>query len=322
MKSVTVVIPTYNEEENLPEMVKALFKIFEGKPYKFRVLVIDNASTDGTQMVLRDMALADKRVQAIFNLRNFGHVRSPYYGLLQAHSDAAIYMAADFQDPPELIAAFLEHWEEGADVVMAQRQETEEVGLIRPLRSFFYWLLDQISETEIVRNATGFGLYSRDVLDDARSVGDHYPFFRGLIGELGYRPKIVSFVQPVRKKGISKNRLYSLYDVAMLAFTKHSVLPLRLAMLFSFCATILSIIVAAFYLFLKLTDWYGFSGGVTPLIILMTFLFGVQFFVLGMIGEYLITIYRLVRKEPIVNERLRLNLDERSYSTKQETKSD
>jgi glycosyltransferase involved in cell wall biosynthesis len=237
MKKISLVSGCYNEVDNLEELFAQASAVLQKFPeYEFEYIFIDNASTDGTQDLLRRMAKADKRIKVILNTRNFGHIRSPYYGLMQAYGDAAIYLASDLQDPPEIIEKFIVEWQKGAKIVLAIKNETEEALLFSTLRRLYYELVFRMANVEMIRNATGFGLYDRVVMDAIRKIQDPYPYFRGLICELGYPIARIPFFQPLRKRGITKANFYILYDMAMLGITEHSKVPLRLATMLGFAA--------------------------------------------------------------------------------------
>lgn len=308
MKKITVLTPCYNEEENVESLhaqVKAVFATL-GK-YEFEHVFIDNASADGTVSVLRRMASQEPSVKVIVNTRNFGHIRSPFYGLLQTSGDATILMAADHQDPPELIVDFVRHWENGFKVVMGVKPASEESAAFFAVRKLYYDFVARISDVRLVKNATGFGLYDRVVIEQLRNVEDPYPYFRGLICELGYEVAQVPFKQPLRKRGITSNNFYTLYDIAMLGITNHSKVPLRLATMLGFASAIFSFLVAFGYFVAKLLFWNEFQLGIAPLVIGLFLFSSVQLFFIGMIGEYIGSIHTQVLKRPLVIEKERIN---------------
>ena len=275
--------------------------------YDFEYLFIDNASTDGTVNKLRTLAGRDPRVRVIVNTRNFGHIRSPYWGLMQTRGDVTVYLASDLQAPPEMIPEFISAWEQGYKIVLAVKPMSRTNPLIHGLRKLYYRMLDGISEVPIVKDATGFGLYDRLVLDHLRQIHDPYPFLRGLICELGYPIKTIPFDQPRRQRGISKNNFYTLYDLAMLGVVSHSVVPIRLAAIAGFLTGLLSILVALVFLVLKLALWDRFHIGIAPILIGMFFMFGVVMLFIGILGEYIASIHTYVRNRPVVIERERIN---------------
>jgi glycosyltransferase involved in cell wall biosynthesis len=282
----------------------------EQKFYDYEHIFIDNASTDGTVSILRRLAKEDKHVKVIINTRNFGHIRSPYYGLLQCNADAVIILASDLQDPPTLIPQFIKKWEEGYKVVMGVKATSKETPIFYSIRTLYYRLLQVVAETELVEHATGFGLYDQEVIRTLRLLQDPYPYFRGLMAELGYERATIAYDQPKRVSGITKNNFYTLYDMAMLGFTNHSRLPLRLAAMIGFLSSLVSFLVGMVYLIYKLIDWQNFSLGLAPVILGLFFLGSVQLFFLGIVGEYIGAIYIQVLKRPLVIEKERINFDQ------------
>ena len=312
---LSIVTPCYNEEENIPELyTRICAAISHFTQYDFEIIAIDNASTDNTVSVLKALALKDKRLKIIVNTRNFGHIRSPYWGIMQSSGAATIYLASDLQDPPEHIPQFIERWEKGWKVVLATKPVSQTNALMHSLRRMYYHLLDGISEVPIVKDSTGFGLYDRVVLDHFRQINDPYPYMRGLVCELGYPIATIEFNQPRRGRGLSKNNFYTLYDIAMLGIVSHSILPLRIAGMIGFGLASLSFLVSVFYLVYKLINWNSFPLGMAPLVILSTFLFGMLFVFLGIVGEYIGSIHMYLKNRPIVVEKERINFDNNSVS--------
>ena len=307
---ISVVTPTYNEEENVEEVYRQVKEVFAGLGgYAYEHIFIDNASRDRTVPILKEIARTDKRVKIIVNNRNFGHIRSPYYGILQARGDAVITMAADLQDPPALIRDFLAKWEEGFKVVMGVKAKSEESRIFFAIRKLYYNLIGRLSEIELVKNYTGFGLYDREVIETLRSINDQNPYFRGLIADLGYENAKIEFVQPVRKRGITKNNFYTLYDLAMLGITNHSKIPLRIATMTGFTCAAISLVVALVYLAYKIVFWQNFAVGIAPISIGLFFIASVQLFFLGIVGEYIGSIHTQVLNRPLVVEKERINFD-------------
>jgi len=309
MKKISIVTACYNEEENVEALYIAVKKIMNQKlsSYKYEHLFIDNCSTDRTAEFLRKIAASDKNVKVIINSRNFGHVRSPVHALLQAEGDAVISLVADFQDPPELIVDMVKKWESGFDTVLMVKSNSKESKVLFKLRTWYYNLLSKLSEVKIYKNFTGFGLYSKKVMNEIRKIQDPYPFFRGIIAEVGYKVASIEYVQPVREKGFSKNRFYSLYDMAILGIICNSKIPLRLAVFCGAIFSILSALIGFGYFIAKLMFWNQIHLGIAPLIIITSFMFSVLLFFIGVIGEYIGAIYTQVLNRPLVHESERIN---------------
>jgi polyisoprenyl-phosphate glycosyltransferase len=308
---LTVFTPCYNEEANVAEVYRRVRAVMDTLPeYGYEHLFIDNASSDHTVDILRDLAAQDRNVKVIVNTRNFGHIRSPYYGFLQASGDAVVGCVADLQDPPELIPKFLEKWEEGFKVVIGVKAGSGESKLMYRIRHTYYRFVGRLSEVELVDDFTGFGLYDREVVECFRSTEEQYPYFRGLVCDFGYERAVIEYVQPARWRGRTHNSLYSLYDSAMLGITNHSKLPLRIATMTGFALSIISLIVAFTYLVVKLAFWDTFSLGLAPLLIGIYFFGAVQLFFVGVLGEYIGSIHTQVHKRPLVVEKERINFDD------------
>ena len=310
-KKISIISSAYNEQDNVEELyqrVKAVMAPYADK-YDYEQLVLDNASTDNTLTKLRRIAARDKNFKVIVNARNFGHIRSPYYGILQCHGDAVIYLASDLQDPPELLAQFIEKWEQGYLVVLGQKQQTKESPLFFLVRKTYYWLLNLVNDSgaQLPANCTGFGLFDQQVITQLRQLQDPYPYLRGLVCELGYPKALVPFTQPTRKRGLTKNNFYTLYDNAMIGFTNHSKVPLRLAALGGVLLGLISLLLAFIYLVLKLLFWNSFPMGTAPLLLAVLFFASVQLFFLGILGEYIGAILTQVLKRPLVIEKERIN---------------
>lgn len=306
---LSIVTPCYNEQDNIEALylrVKAAIAPLTER-YEFEIIVIDNHSTDATPDKLRTLAAADPSVKVIFNTRNFGHIRSPYYGILQSSGVATIYLASDLQDPPEMISEFVQWWESGYKLVMATKPVSQGPRLMHKLRRSYYRMLDGISDITLVPDSTGFGLYDHVVLDELRRIGDPYPFLRGLICELGWEVKTIQFNQPRRVRGVSKNNFYTLYDIAMLGIISHSKLPIRIAAFLGFALGAVSVLMALVFLALKLLFWDSFPMGMAPIMIGMFFMFGVMMLFIGILGEYIGSIHTYVQQRPVVVERERLN---------------
>lgn len=308
MRTISIVTPCYNEEENVEKLYEAVKSVFLALPqFNYEHIFIDNASIDNTFGILKKIAKKDKHVKLILNVRNFGAIRSPYYGLLQAGGDAMILLVADFQDPVYLIPEFLKKWEEGFKIVIGTKPRSKENFIFFHLRSLFYNIISKISETKLIKNFTGFGLYDKEFIDVLRNLNETYPYFRGLISDLGYERYEFTFEQPVRERGKSNVRFYALYDLAMLGFVNHSKIPIRLASFSGFILSLLSFLVALVYLIYKLMYWDRFELGVSPVIIGIFFIGGIQLLFLGIIGEYVGSIFTEIKKKPLVIEKERVN---------------
>jgi dolichol-phosphate mannosyltransferase len=307
-KLITIVTPCFNEAENVDELYRRISTSISAiDEYDFEILFIDNASTDETVELLRKLISQDPRIRVIVNTRNFGQVRSPYWGVMQSRGAATIYMASDLQDPPEFIPSFIKEWELGWKVVLAVKPVSKTNSVFNFLRKIYYRVLTKISDVEMIKDATGFGIYDSIVLDHIRKIKDPYPYFRGLVCELGYPIKTIPFEQPRRARGISKNNILSLYDVAILGIISHSIAPIRAAGILGLIMGFLSLFVALIYIILKLIFWQEFPLGIAPLIIGFFFMFGLLFIFIGLLGEYIGSIHTYVRNRPIVVEKERIN---------------
>jgi glycosyltransferase involved in cell wall biosynthesis len=310
---VGIVLPCYNEEGNVDELYERLTKVFEGLPqYTYELLFIDNASTDGTVAKVKALIERDPRVKLIVNARNFGHIRSPFHGLFESAGDCIIGMCTDLQDPPELIPQFLEHWDRGASMVLGKKRTSQESPAFFALRGLYYKLARAMADVPLLEHVTGFGLYDRRVIEIMRSFDDPYPYGRGMIAEIGLPYVTIPYDQPLRKRGITKNNFYSLFDLALLGITSHSKAPLRLATIAGFILSGLSLLVALGFLLLKLTFWYALPAGYAPVVIGVFFLGSVQIFLIGLLGEYIGAVLTQVRKRPLVVERERIGTPDHS----------
>ncbi|HIA37750.1 MAG TPA: glycosyltransferase, partial [Flavobacteriales bacterium] len=285
--------------------VKDVFTHLE--KYNYEHIFIDNSSTDSTEGILRKLASNDENVKVILNTRNFGHIRSPYYAMLQARGDAVISVVSDLQDPPHLIKDFLRKWEDGYKVVVGLKKKSREFFIKFRLRQLYYKILDRLSETKMINDFTGFGLYDRKVIDALQELNDPYPFFRGLVAELGFEYAQIEYDQPIREKGSSKNNLYTLYDMAILGIVNHSKVPLRMATMLGFFLSALSFLVSVFYFTYKIYYWESFEVGIAPVVIGLFFFASVQLLFIGVLGEYVGLIYTQVLQRPLVIEKERIN---------------
>ena len=303
MKHISIMTACYNEEENIAEVYTQVKEVFAKLPnYRYEHVFIDNASEDTTVEILRGIAANDPNVKVIVNARNFGHIRSPFHGIMQCSGDAVISIVADLQDPPEMIVDFIQKWEEGYKVVIAVKEQSYEAQWMFKLREAYYNLLHKLSEVEIFKGFTGFGLYDKKIIDFMREFDDPYPFFRGLIAEIGFKAAKIPYTQPARPRGISKNNFYTLYDMGILGIINNSKVPLRIATFLGFLLSFVSFITAIVYTLVKLFNWDSMPLGIAPLIIGGAFMFGIVLFFLGIIGEYIGAIYTQVLKRPRVFE--------------------
>ena len=309
-KKVSIMIPCYNEEENIEAITSAVRDQMEQlSQYDWEIVVIDNCSKDNTRPLIREICAKDRRIKAIFNVKNFGQFNSPYYGLTQCTGDCAISICADFQDPVELIPTFLKYWEEGYQIVYGVKSSSRESRLMYGLRSIYYKLIKKYSNVEQIEHFTGFGLYDKSFLDVLRNLKDPTPFIRGIVAELGGKRKAVEYEQPKRRAGKTHNNWYTLYDAAMLSFTSYTKIGLRLATFLGLVVAFISLLVALVYLILKLCNWYNFDAGQAPVLIGMFFLGAVQLIFLGVIGEYILSMNQRIMNRPLVVEQERINFD-------------
>ena len=309
-KHISVITPCYNEEGNVEKLINTIEEVFSKIPeYTYEHLFIDNDSSDNTVPILKKIASTKKNIKIIVNVRNFGQIKSPFHGLLQCYGDAVIYIVADFQDPPQLIFDFLKKWEEGFKIVIGIKSKSKENFLMFRVRKFFYNLLSKTSDQNNtpIKNFTGYGLYDQQFISILRTLDDPYPYFRGLISEIGFKRFEISYEQPKRLSGETKNNFFTLYEIAMLGFTSHSKLPLRLSAFVGFFSAMLSFLAAIGYLIYKLIFWYEFQIGTAPMVIGIFFFSSVQLFFIGIIGEYIGAIHTQTRKRPLVIEKERIN---------------
>lgn len=311
MKLISIVTPCYNEEANIEEIHKQVKAVFDDIPnYLYEHLFIDNSSTDNTVALLRKIALQDPQVKVIINSRNFGHIRSPYHAMLQTQGDATILIVADLQDPPSLIKDFIQKWEEGYKIVVGVKPESQESKLMFFIRRTYYHFIGKIADVKLIKNFTGFGLYDKEIINILRTHNDPYPYFRGLIAEIGFDIAELPYNQPRRTRGVTKNNFYTLYDIAMLGITSHSKIPLRLATMAGFSLSLLSLFLSLVFFTLKLMFWKSFNLGVAPILIGLFFFSSVQLFFIGLLGEYIASINTRVMSRPLVVEKERVNFTE------------
>ena len=309
MKKISVLIPCYNEEENVVPISEAVIKTLtkDLPEYDYELVFIDNDSQDRTRSLIRQLCNENPKIKAIFNARNFGQFNSPYYGMLQITGDCVIEMVADFQDPVELIPQYVHEWEKGYKIVIGIKTSSKENRLMYWLRGCYYKMMKKLSDVEQIEQFTGSGLYDRDFIEVLRNLDDPTPFLRGIVAELGFKIKQIPYEQPKRRAGETKNHFYQLYDAAMLSITSYTKAGLRLATIFGSICSLISMVVAVVYLVMKLMYWDRFPAGMAPVLIGMCFLGSVQIFFIGLMGEYILSINARVMKRPLVIEEERLN---------------
>jgi len=305
---ISIVTPCYNEEDNITEVIFQVRQVMESLPeYGYEHIFIDNDSTDQTVHKLKLEAEKDSHIKIIVNSRNFGYIRSSMYGMYQATGDAVILIVADLQDPPDMIKVFIKKWEEGNDAVIGSKTSSEENKWMYRIRSLYYKILSIMSENPTVQHFTGFGLYDKKVISAIKSINDPYPFFRGLLFEVGYKVCKLEYNQPVRKKGKTKYNFYKLYDIGILGVINNSKVPLRIAVFLGAVSSIFSFLVGLGYFFIKIAYWDSMELGIAPLIILSSLMFSVMLFFLGIIGEYIGAIYTQILDRPLVFEKEKIN---------------
>jgi polyisoprenyl-phosphate glycosyltransferase len=307
-KLISIVTPCYNEEDNVRKLYELVRAEFDRLPlYDYEHIFIDNASADKTVAILKELAASDPRVKVIVNSRNFGHIRSPFHGLRQASGDAVMLVVADLQDPPELIAQFISKWEQGNEIVIGIKNQSLETPLMFLIRKTYYNLVSRLSEEELAKNFTGFGLYDKKIINILKELNDPYPYFRGLVLQLGFNVARINYVQPARVRGLTKNNFYTLYDIGMLGICNNSKIPLRAATLLGFVFSLVSFLVAVGYGIAKLIYWDNFVLGIAPIVIGVFFIASIQLFLLGVVGEYIGWIFTRVTGSKLVYEKERVN---------------
>ena len=307
MTKISIVTPTFNEEENIKKLCSGIKIEMEKLNITYEHIVIDNCSTDKTITNLKEICSNDKNVKVIINSKNFGHIKSPFHGILQSSGDACILMASDFQDPLNLIPDYIKKWQNGSKIVLGKKITSEENNLIFSIRKTFYKFLNIISETKLTENTTGSGIFDKSIISQLRNIKDPYPYLRGLLNDLGEEIAIVEFNQPKRLTGITKNNIFTLYDIGMLGIIKHSRAPLRFVTFLGFVLSFFSLLVAIIYLIYKLIFWNTFDLGIAPLIIGIFGFASIQVLLLGIIGEYVGILLIHIRNLPLVIEKERIN---------------
>jgi glycosyltransferase involved in cell wall biosynthesis len=310
-KIISIVIPTYNEELNIVKLCEQVeFQMNNSDfDYNYEIIFIDNCSTDNTQNIIRELCLENKKIKAIFNRRNFGYIRSPYYGILQASGDAVLHITADFQDPPEIIPQLIKKWQSGSKVVFLKRKSTSENFIMQFIKKIYYRFINSISEIELQNNSTGSGIFDRKIILELGKINDPYPYLRGLVLEIVDKADVLEFHQPKRYLGTSKSNLYSLFDYAMLGIVKHSKVPLRLMTISGLIISITSVFIGIFFIIKKLLFWNEFQLGVAPIIVGVFFGISIIIIMLGLIGEYVGFVLTQTRNLPLVVEKERVNFD-------------
>ena len=309
MKKISVMIPCYNEEENIVPISKAVVEMMENElsNYDYELIFIDNCSDDKTRDFLRIICHENPKIKAILNIRNFGQFNSPYYGMCQATGDCAITMCCDFQDPVEMIPKFVAEWEKGYKIVSGIKTSSKENGFIYFLRTIYYKMIRKMSDVEMIEHFTGFGLYDKSFIEILKQLDDPIPFTRGIVAEFGYKRTEIEYEQPKRRAGKTHNNWYSLYDAAMLSITSYTKVGLRLATFVGFICSGVSFVLGIIYLLMKLLNWSNFQAGIAPLIIGMFLIGSVQLLFIGLLGEYIMNINQRVMKRPLVMEEDRIN---------------
>lgn len=311
MKKISILIPCYNEEENVVPISEAVVQTVteQLRGYDYELVFIDNCSTDKTRELLERLCAENPKIKAIFNVKNFGQFNSPFYGMLQTTGDCVVTLCCDFQDPVELIPVFVREWENGYNIVCGVKASSLENPILRGLRTFYYKLIKKFSDVDIIEHFTGFGLYDKSFIEVLRGLDDNRPFIRGIVAELGGKRKEIKYEQPRRRAGKTHNNLLTLYDAAMLSFTSYTKIGLRLATFVGFGIGFLSAVIGFVYLIMKLILWEQFSAGIAPVLIGMFFLGSVQLMFIGILGEYILNINSRVIKRPLVVEEKRINFE-------------
>lgn len=318
MKKISILIPCYNEEENVKPLYYAISEILEQRlsAYEYEIVFIDNNSVDKTRQYLRELCNENRNVKAIFNAKNFGQFNSPFYGMCQTTGDCTILMCADFQDPVEMLPKLVAEWENGYKIVCAIKTTSKENKIMRLLRTCYYKMIKKMSDVEQIEHFTGFGLYDRSFINVLRELDDPTPFLRGIVAELGFKRKDIPYEQQKRATGKTHNNWATLYDAAMLSFTSYTKTGLRIATIIGFIFSALSLVVALIYLILKLIYWERFIAGTIPILLAVAILGSAQLFFIGLIGEYVLSMNKRIMKRPLVIEEERLNFDENTGEEK------
>lgn len=311
MKLLSIVVPTYNEEENILPISEAIVdELTENcSNYDYEIIFIDNCSTDNTQNLIRKVCEKNKKIKAIFNAKNFGQFNSPYYGMCQANGDCVMLICADFQDPINMIPILVKEWEKGYKIVSCIKTSSKENRVMRFLRTCYYKLIKKMSDIEQIEHFTGFGLYDKSFIEILKKLDDPTPFLRGIVAELGFKRKEIPYEQQRRAAGKTHNNWATLYDAAMLSFTSYTKVGLRIATIIGGITGIISLVIAFIYLIFKLVDWNRFMGGTVPTLLMVCILGSIQLFFIGLMGEYVISINKRIMNRPLVIEEERINFE-------------
>lgn len=313
MKTISIMVPTYNEEENVELLYEAIKKEFKDNlsNYKYEIVFIDNKSKDKTREKLRKICSNDKGVKAIFNAQNFGQFNSPYYGLTQTSGDCTISICADFQDPVEMIHKFVKEWENGYKIVIGVKSKSKESKIMYFFRSIYYKLIKKFSEVEQIEHFTGFGLYDKDFINVLRNLKDSQPYLRGIVAELGYERKELEYEQQKRLHGKTSNNFMKLYDAGMLGITSYTKIGMHLATIIGAICSGIFFVIGIVYLILKLLYWNSIPAGVAPILISVLFIGGIQLFFIGFLGEYIVNMNARIMNRPLVIEEERINFGDK-----------
>lgn len=311
MKKISVILPTYNEEDNVIPLSKEIVNIFNNElnNYDYEIIFTDNNSIDSTREKIISLCQENKNIKAIFNAKNFGQFRSPFNAMINANGDCVILMVSDFQDPPKIIVDFVREWESGYKIVIGIINKSKENLIMRFIRSLYYKLMKYISDIEHIEHFTGTGLYDKSFVKTISVLDDPDPYIRGIVSELGYKIKKINYEKQNRKAGKSKNNFFTLYNIAMISITNYSKIVLRLSTMIGFLFSFLSFIFGLIYFIYKIIYWHSFNVGIAPLILGVFFIGSIQLFFLGLIGEYIVNINDRLMKRPLVIEEKRINFD-------------
>jgi glycosyltransferase involved in cell wall biosynthesis len=310
MKKISVLSGCYNEEDNLEEFYDRIKKVLiKYSDLDHEIIITDNASTDNSENILRKLAKKDNKLKIIINNKNFGHIAPTSRAFNSATGNAVITIASDLEDPPELIDQFISKWLEGKKIILGIREKSSEVGIMKHFRSAFYFLMQKTSNIKQIKNFTGFGLYDEKFVKEFTKLNDPYPYFRGLIEDIGIPYDTINFTKHYRRKGKSKGSFFIYYDLAMLGIVNYSSVFLRSLIFLGFLLSSFSFCIAIYYIIKKLLNWYDFQAGFAPMIILISFFFGVLFIYLGLLSEQILHLKKFITRRPIVTEKERINFD-------------